>query len=245
MQASRDFDLARNLASQSEASLRQASLSLTGLSCSELLAQFQSLGRDCEFGLVQRQCGAEPLGLFRFSNPSPELILRLVKTNFDGFGDNSTVELDQQRPRREWIVVDKANGLREHTFIREGDRDEAVIRAHQKKRTYFLRQLMISSIAEGDKIFVIKAGRGVLTQELAIAISEALRERGPNWLLWADQGTDVGRIDVLADGLLRGIVDIKAKLPDAPRSSTASWLAVLIGAWRIIRMECGDAYWAP
>ncbi len=32
----------------------------------KIASMFQSMGQDCEFGAVQRECGAEPLGLFRF-----------------------------------------------------------------------------------------------------------------------------------------------------------------------------------
>ncbi len=38
----------------------------------DLMLQFESLGQNCEFGLVQRRAGADPLGLLRFdSAPCP------------------------------------------------------------------------------------------------------------------------------------------------------------------------------
>jgi len=37
----------------------------------ELMLRFESLGQNCEFALLQRQCSAEPLGLLRFSSTPP------------------------------------------------------------------------------------------------------------------------------------------------------------------------------
>jgi len=42
--------------------------SAVGISAHDLALHFDSLGPDCKLGLVQRACGAEPLGLTRFSS---------------------------------------------------------------------------------------------------------------------------------------------------------------------------------
>ncbi|MBV9859459.1 MAG: hypothetical protein JO038_05065 [Alphaproteobacteria bacterium] len=122
---------------RSDAELHAAGAARSGLSCADLVKKFESLGNDCEFGFLQRRCGAEPLGLFRFSNPSHEVILRAIQADFEGFGDDAYVELDQQQPRREWIVVDPVNGLRQHTFMWEGDKEEREIQEQQLTRFKF------------------------------------------------------------------------------------------------------------
>ena len=202
-----------------------------GMPPQELLRRFESLGNDCEFGFVQRRCGAEPLGVFRFSNPSAEAVLRLVQANFDGFGNKSFVELDHQEQRREWIVVDPDYDLREHTFIYEGDETEQAVRAQQRARVSLLRRLVIENIREGNKIFVIKSGEGLLSFDIASRIARALRERGPNWLLWVEPGVDVGQVDVVDYGLLHGVIDRLTVQPQAPLFSLRGWLAVLGNAW--------------
>src|SRR5216683_6255225 len=60
---------------------------LAGLSARELMYRFASLGDNCEFGLVQRRCGAEPLGLFRFATIGPESLVQLLEAGLDDLLD--------------------------------------------------------------------------------------------------------------------------------------------------------------
>lgn len=53
------------------AETERSSLQRTDMLPSELVARFESLGDNCEFGLVQRHFGAEPVGVFRFPTPKP------------------------------------------------------------------------------------------------------------------------------------------------------------------------------
>src|SRR6185312_11010618 len=52
----------------------------------DLVMRFESLGDNCELGLVQRRCGKEPLGLLRFANIMLPSLLRGVSTGFDRLG---------------------------------------------------------------------------------------------------------------------------------------------------------------
>src|SRR5690348_3255112 len=49
------------------------------LPLNRLMLAFESLGDNCEFGLVQRQAGAEPLGLLRFTGIFLPIEVRLQK----------------------------------------------------------------------------------------------------------------------------------------------------------------------
>jgi len=57
---------------------------IVGLSAQELMYRFESLGDNCEFGLVQRRCGAEPLGLFRFASIGTEQVARALEAGLEG-----------------------------------------------------------------------------------------------------------------------------------------------------------------
>ena len=46
--------------------------------------RFESLGDNCEFGLFQRMCNAEPLGLFRFAGGYLPEIIRGLNSGFSG-----------------------------------------------------------------------------------------------------------------------------------------------------------------
>ena len=231
--------------SMSDDDLRVSATRLAGIPCVDLAAKFDCLGNDCEFGFVQRKCGAEPLGLFRFSNPEHDVILRAVSSAYADVATGCDVELDKQVPRREWIVVDRPNRLREHTFIYEGDQEASTVRAKQLARIAFLRRNAIENLLNAARIYVIKAGQGHLTREITANIAAALQAPGPNMLLWVEPGDEVGRIDDYGNGLLRGTIDRLTVQPNGPSFSFAGWLAVLVGAWNYALKWADSTYPKP
>jgi hypothetical protein len=94
----------------------------------KLLMGFESLGDNCEFGLVQRIGGVEPLGLLRFAGIHLPVEVRLQRLidglikGFEGVGsaDSISVSLEGAPGRREYIVSESRYKLRYHTFISEG-----------------------------------------------------------------------------------------------------------------------------
>jgi tetratricopeptide (TPR) repeat protein len=52
-----------------------------------LFKRFESLGSDCEFGIVQRLFQADPVGLLRWTTTEPEALVRALDTRFDGVGN--------------------------------------------------------------------------------------------------------------------------------------------------------------
>ncbi|MBV9859460.1 MAG: hypothetical protein JO038_05070 [Alphaproteobacteria bacterium] len=67
-----------------------------------------------------------------------------------------------------------------------------------------------------------------------MSVSQALRAHGRSWLLWVEPGAEVGRVDVLADGLIRGTIDRLTVEPNGWDLSLAGRLAVLSKAWRMV-----------
>ena len=64
----------------------------TGLTLPDLAFRFESVGENCEFGLFQRRCDAEPLGLLRFSSTFMRNLIRGVQSGFAGLGENEDIE---------------------------------------------------------------------------------------------------------------------------------------------------------
>ncbi len=87
--------------------LGEAFLRLTGMPPSDLLRGFESLGHNCEFGVVQRHFGAEPLGLLRFSGITLPDLLTGLACGFAGAGQQLEVLL-ADGTRREFMVRDSA-----------------------------------------------------------------------------------------------------------------------------------------
>src|ERR1700754_4026385 len=63
------------------------------LSDRELVLKFESLGDNCELGLVQRRVGAEPLGLLRFSGTPLRHLLRAMEARFEGLADPNSIRI--------------------------------------------------------------------------------------------------------------------------------------------------------
>ena len=58
-----------------------------------IASKFQSLGQDCEFGLVQRHCEAEPLGLFRFCNIRLNALMQCLLSDFSELTDEEKLQI--------------------------------------------------------------------------------------------------------------------------------------------------------
>jgi hypothetical protein len=159
----------------------------TGLDFAQMALNFESIGENCEFGLVQRHCGAEPLGLLRFSSTFMRSLIRGLDTDFEGLGESDDVEpyLSGGEPR-EYMIHEKKFGLVYHSFIYEGQRSIWLMREQEAARLKYLRREFVDELGEGDKIFVYKRNAPV-TDEEVLPLLMALRRRGDNTLLWPDR----------------------------------------------------------
>jgi hypothetical protein len=213
---------------------------LTGLPAAEFMLKFESLGDNCEFGLVQRRCGAEPLGLLRFSNLELPRLIGGLQRGFDGLGDVRNLEcwLDEGK-RREYVIRDHQYSLVFHTFLYEGDVDRDQLLTQQARRLGFLQRKLVEDLQTGDKIFVYK--RNVpLTEQDVLPLHAELNRYGSNTLLWVVPGdTDhaPGTVDRLMPGLLRGHIDRFAPQKDAHALSLEVWLSICVNAFRINQDE--------
>ena len=205
------------------------------LSPAELMMQFESLGQNCEFGLVQRRCGAEPLGLLRFaSTPLPALLTGLA-ARFEGLGDPGQLEI--QVASGEYLVIDGRFGILYHAWVKVGEAEPDYIRHREERRLPFLRQKLIEDLEEGRKLFVYH-GMEKLPRPQLLRLALAIRAYGPATLLWvelADETHPVGTVEPITRGLLKGYVDRFAPGENAYDLSLDSWIAVCRNAYRLAR----------
>jgi hypothetical protein len=97
----------------------------------QMIMGFESLGDNCEFGLVQRQLQAEPLGLLRFSFIELPLLLRGLRSGFEGLGEPDTVEVNVVGQDREFVVRESVYGMTYHTFQYEAQMSLDAVRQQQ------------------------------------------------------------------------------------------------------------------
>jgi hypothetical protein len=196
----------------------------------ELMMRFESLGEDCEFGLVQRRCGAEPLGLLRFSStPLPKLI-NALDAKFEGLGRHDLIQIELSSNGREYMVLDKRFGLYYHAWVMAGEKSPTEIHSRECARLPFLARKLIEDLQESEKLFVYR-GMKPLAEPDVLKLVASMRTYGPTTLLWVEAVTDddrgvAGSVEELAPGLLKGNIDRFAPLNNAHDFSLEAWIEV-------------------
>lgn len=212
----------------------------TGTPASQFMLKFESLGDNCEFGLVQRRCDAEPLSLLRFTNFPFEHLMYGLQTGFDGVGELARLEFWlTEGPKPEYVVRDKTLSLIFHTFQYAGEVDEARLLARQSARLQFLQRKLLEDLGNGEKIFVCKRNKPVADQEI-MALHAALSRYARNTLLWvapADTQHTPGSVERLMPGLLKGYIDRFAPYENAHDLSFEVWLEICANATRLLQQS--------
>jgi hypothetical protein len=204
-----------------------------GLDDRELVLHFESVGDNCELGLVQRRVGAEPLGLLRFSGAPLQSFLRALANRFHGIADPASVRVHEENG--EFMVKLVRYDFYYHTDINVGDTTAEALHAQQCKTVAFLVQKFISDLEHPGKILVFRQNEPLLAADLA-DLRIALSAYGPSTLLWVQEacpGHPPGTVAVADERLLLGYVNRLAPREDVPDLHLASWLSVLRNAHAI------------
>ncbi len=172
-----------------------------------LLMRFESLGDSCEFGIVQRRFGAEPLSLLRWTGTSPELLTAAFRARLEGVGDPEFTELRVHH--NEYQTSDRRFHMLAHTFTMEWTTPFDKFYESQCKRMEFLRRKLLEDIRNSEKIFVYGSAR--MTDELALELYESMREIGVDVKLLCLRlpgiGLPASSVRQLRGGLMIGAID--------------------------------------
>ena len=229
--------------SQEDSSAKHAA----GLPLDELMIAFESLGDNCEFGLVQRSCGAEPVGLFRFASIFLPIEIRVSKLvaalgrKLEGLGaaGTLTVYADGEAGRREFLVREAVYNLMYHTGILEGEIQAAELQERETKRLGFLRRKLLEDLEVGAKIWVWKS-LATYRPDQVHPLVDVLRSMGPNILLWvveADEAHPAGTIERLDRDFIKGYIERFAPYDNAPDIRPASWFEVCQRTYDLCRLS--------
>jgi hypothetical protein len=209
----------------------------------DLMLRFESLGQNCEFGLVQRQCQAEPLGLLRFSStPLPQLLAAL-HARFAGMGTPGTVSVVVSGNGREYMVNDKRFGFLYHAWVKTGEMSAEDVTLRETRRVPFLVRKLLEDLEAGEKIFVFK-GMGAMPEEEVFPLAMALRRYGPNTLLFvnlADADHRAGTVEARSPGFMVGYIERFAPGDNAHDLAISEWVKVCREACRLQAAASGQA----
>jgi len=221
------------------------------MTLADLIACFESLGgtrQGCEFGLVQRALGAEPLGLLRWMHITLDGLVACLETDFEGVGTAEQTEIGfltgMQAERNEvgddpeYVVSDRRYRMSGHTFTRPSQIPFEKMFAQSCRRMAFLRRKLLDDLAAGEKIFVFKLGERVLSDDELERLYRALRRHGDTTLLYVRARTGThpsGSAELVKPGLIVGYIerfsvdeDDVLRAPDLP-----AWTSICKQAWRL------------
>jgi hypothetical protein len=205
------------------------------LSDRDLLLQFESLGDNCELGLLQRRLGVEPLGLLRFAGAPLSNLLEALRHRFADLADPDFVRLVPENG--EYMVKLTKYDFTYHSDVKVGDAEPSVLHRQMCRTIGFLAEKLVNDLACAAKIVVFRQNEPLSAMDL-IELRRALADYGRNVLLWvttACAGHPSGSVLVVDDGLMVGFVSRLADRDDVPALDPVSWLKMLRrahAAWR-------------
>jgi hypothetical protein len=189
----------------------------------ELMLGFESLGGHgaaCEFGLLQRYYGAEPLGLLRWANITPHSLVRAIEIGFSGIGDQVSLTITfntELRRHGEYIMTDDQYKFSVHTWMFESEIERSVALELIRNRTRFLARELIEDLREAQKIFVYRMLERDITDAEANLLQTAMQTHGDATLLCARYSSALhppGTVERLGKNLLIGYIDHYIFLPE-------------------------------
>jgi tetratricopeptide (TPR) repeat protein len=213
----------------------------------DLVMQFESLGGrglGCEFGIFQRDCGAEPLGLLRWADMPFDMLLFALRNRFDGVGSEEHTKLfvgSIGGGRGEYCTTDRRGMMFMRAFIYEDQAPFEKMQVSALNRLRFLTRKLIEDLEQGTKIFVFRLTDRNLTDAEVDQLHEAVRGYGNNTLLYVryeDADHPNGTVEAVKPGLMIGYMD-RFKMSHTGQLSaappTASWLAMCRNAYALWR----------
>jgi hypothetical protein len=198
-----------------------------------LMLQFESIGDSCEFGLVQRRNGAEPLGLLRFSGVPVRHLTCGLENRFEG-----AAEPDQIRPQvenGEFMIKLLKYDFIYHAHVLEGAMDPETLHAREVRRTRFLLNKLVADLENPAKILVFRQNEPLLAHDL-VMLRAALARYSAATLLWVQEampGHPPGTAELADDRLLLGYVRWLAPRENAHHIDHPSWLSLCRQAYAL------------
>lgn len=187
-----------------------------------LLGRFESIGDNCEFGLVQRYGGVENLGLLRFSASKIDDLIHALDSDFELYGQGNDL----------FVYPHASNYLfcRSHRYVFEyntghpaGSDDPAAVLKRESRKVAYLKRRFLEDLRLGEKILLRKAGADEGSDAVA-ALLRAVRRHGSCELLSVRAGEGGPRLRRHEGGWLEGRVERFAPYDQVASVDLPPWL---------------------
>lgn len=209
---------------------------LTGLEARDLALRFESLGRNCEFGLVQSRLGAEPIGLLRFNLITLPLLIEGLECGFADADDEGQIDLmTRGDDRAEYFLTHARYKFVMHTRRYPDMTERSDVKSEMVRAARFMKAKLLQTLLDADRIFVFQQPGRVLAAQ-ARPLLARLQAYGPNHLLFVteDSRRKPGEVDDLGGGLLHGAIDRLAPPGQIGDINLAAWVSLCVNAVRAV-----------
>ena len=197
--------------------------------CADLVSQFVSLGLNCEFGLVQRHCDADPISLLRFAFTPLHGLITALECRFEGIGDPDQLAVRVLK-NGEYIVTHQRYAFDFHTEMRAGKIGQADMLEKISRHFRYLAGMMLNDLADGTKIFVHRPQQRDAPESKARRLHATMSRIGPATLLRAAYSEDpalIGTVRWLTPGhIMIGYLDHYSPHRYAADASFDVWLSI-------------------
>ena len=129
-----------------------------------LVLNFESIGDNCELGILQRRAGVEPLGLLRFAGAPLPNLLRALKARFAGIRDPAGIRVRAENG--EFMVLLTRYDMIYHADVKVGESEPDVVLRQQTRTVGFLADKLIADLENPSKILVFRQNEPLLAAEL-------------------------------------------------------------------------------
>ena len=213
----------------------------------DIASKFQSMGQNCEFGLVQRRCEGEPLGLFRFAGTPQDALIPCLRSEFSELTDEQKINI-KKPDIGDYISHYKSLNLVFHTHVHtDQNADLDALRLSELTRLKMLVRFFIEDLEGGEKVFVLVRRDLPLDEFEVLPVISLMRRYNPKAaLLWVNvAGRDerhlVGQCEVIGNNLLKGYIDRFVE----PRPEGEDWGTISLECWKDIMISSLQALGRP
>ena len=189
----------------------------------DVALSMESLGGNCEFGLVQRRCAADPLGLLRFTTSPMRSLLPALAARFEGVGSPENIDfvVHGTEENSEWMSVDRSYGFVSHTRQRQHTVTRDRMLALESRRLPRLVEKLIADLEAAEKLFVYQGDTAKDVSSVAPLVDAIRRYHPANILLLVlEDGDRAGTAEQSGPHLITGYVE---RLHEAANEHTISW----------------------
>jgi hypothetical protein len=194
---------------------------------SDLMYRVESLGASCELGLVQRHCGADSMGLFRFGFTPFDGLVQALNANLNDVGEASDIQF-KQWPNLEYISLHRKYGFECHTGHFADRISEDEMREKMAVHFKFLARKLIGQLSNNEKLFVYRPENPGRHNDARILL-DAMSKYGDPVLMWVDlDPVKAGTVEWMLPGkIMIGYLDSFASVNYAAAMPFDNWVNVI------------------